>query len=551
MKPCVVIPVFNHAERLGPVLEALVAQSLPVVLVDDGSRADAAKEIDVLVAKCAPSVTLIRHAENQGKGGAVMTGLREAARLGFTHALQIDADGQHNAADVPRFLAEAEAHPEALISGRPVFDASVPKGRLIGRYATHLWVWINTLSFDIADAMCGFRVYPLAATVALLDREALGRRMDFDIEVMVRLHWAGVEVRHLPTQVTYPQGGVSHFQPLKDNVRISLLHMRLFFGMLWRWPGWLMGSRRSKQTTHWAAMGERGTMLGLKTLLWVHRLLGRWAVQLLLYPVIFYFFLTSKTAREASLEYLRRMAAAYPQLGLKPSYLTSCRHFLAMGSAMIDKVLTMAGGITLQDVDVHQRHLMTDVIASGKGGIVLTAHLGNLEAMQALADQNAKLTLNILTYTQHAENFQRLISEVKRPSKVRLMQVGELGPDTALELSARVARGEWLVIAGDRVPVSSPRTVNVEFLGKTAPFPIGPHLLGGLLGCPVILVMCVKLNGRYNIFYESFADPLKWTRSTRDEVIRQSAQAFAQRLEYHCAQAPLQWFNFYPFWRTS
>ena len=117
-----------------------------------------------------------------------------------------------------------------------MYDDSVPKGRLVGRYATHIWVWINTLSLDISDSMCGFRMYPLAATLAMLDRNHVGQRMDFDVEVIVRLHWAGVPIRNLPTQVRYPLDGVSHFDLWRDNVRISRMHARLFFGMLPRAP---------------------------------------------------------------------------------------------------------------------------------------------------------------------------------------------------------------------------------------------------------------------------------------------------------------------------
>ncbi|OSM49757.1 acyltransferase, partial [Aeromonas salmonicida subsp. salmonicida] len=153
--------------------------------------------------------------------------------LGFSHALQVDADGQHDLADIPALLAEAHRDPEALISGRPVYDDSVPKGRLYGRYITHVWVWIETLSFTIKDSMCGFRVYPLAASCALLEQVALGRRMDFDTEVMVRLHWAGVAVRFVPTRVIYPADGSSHFQLWRDNRDISWMHTRLVCRLLW------------------------------------------------------------------------------------------------------------------------------------------------------------------------------------------------------------------------------------------------------------------------------------------------------------------------------
>ncbi len=239
-QPWLVVPVYDHEHAIGTTVEHLLPHGLPVLLVDDGSGSSCAAALRELAQRHAGRVALLRLEQNGGKGAAVIAGMRHAAKRGATHVLQIDADGQHDTADVPRFLAEAAAHPHALVNGRPLYDESVPTGRLVGRYATHVWVWINTLSLEIVDSMCGFRVYPLAATLALLDREYVGRRMDFDIEIIVRLHWAGVAVRNLPTRVTYPLDGVSHFRLWRDNARISAMHTRLFFGMLWRLPRLLL-----------------------------------------------------------------------------------------------------------------------------------------------------------------------------------------------------------------------------------------------------------------------------------------------------------------------
>ena len=235
-QPWIVVPVYDHEHAIGTTVERLLPHGVPIQLVDDGSRASCAQVLRELADRHPGRVSLHRLEVNGGKGAAVMAGMRQAATLGASHVLQIDADGQHDAADVPRFLAEARAHPRAIVNGRPLYDDSVPTGRLVGRYATHVWVWINTLSLAIADSMCGFRAYPLAATIAMLDRESVGLRMDFDIEIIVRLHWAGVPVRNLPTRVTYPLDGVSHFDLWRDNLRISKMHARLFFGMLWRAP---------------------------------------------------------------------------------------------------------------------------------------------------------------------------------------------------------------------------------------------------------------------------------------------------------------------------
>lgn len=236
-KPCAVVPVYNHEASLPGVVRALLAEDLQCVLVDDGSSPAAAAVIDQLAEH--PSVHLLRHSRNQGKGAAVASGLREASRLGFSHALQVDADGQHDLGCVALFLDRASQAPDALICGYPQYDSSVPKGRLYGRYLTHVWVWINTLSLSIRDSMCGFRVYPLPPTLALLDAMTLGQRMDFDTEILVRLHWRQQPMVWLPTRVHYPADGVSHFRLWRDNLLISSMHARLFGGMLVRAPGLL------------------------------------------------------------------------------------------------------------------------------------------------------------------------------------------------------------------------------------------------------------------------------------------------------------------------
>jgi glycosyltransferase involved in cell wall biosynthesis len=232
--PCVVIPVYNHEHAIGAVVGAIRAQGVPMVLVDDGCSQACADVLQRLSAT--PDVILVRHERNRGKGAAVMTGLRVAHERRYTHALQIDADGQHTLSDVPRFLDEARQHPDTVVCGRPIFDASIPRSRYYGRYLTHGLVWLETLSFELIDTMCGFRVYPLASTLALLNRSHVGARMDFDTEVLVRLHWRGVPTRWIPTAVSYPIDGVSHYRMFLDNARMTSLHVRLVFGMLVRLP---------------------------------------------------------------------------------------------------------------------------------------------------------------------------------------------------------------------------------------------------------------------------------------------------------------------------
>lgn len=238
-KPCVVIPVYNHEGAIGQTLAALLPHGYPVILVDDGSDTACAAVLVELAEMHSDQVELVVLPQNRGKGGAVKAGLRYALQAGFSHALQIDADGQHDLTDLPAFMSAAESRPELLISGCPIYDDSVPALRYYSRYLTHIWVWINTLSLQIRDTMCGFRVYPLPAVVAMCERQALGNRMQFDTEVMVHWYWQGGTVHHIPTQVQYPIDGVSHFDAWRDNVLISKMHARLFFGMLCRLPSLL------------------------------------------------------------------------------------------------------------------------------------------------------------------------------------------------------------------------------------------------------------------------------------------------------------------------
>ncbi len=244
-----VIPNYNHHLVIESTIENLVTFELPIILVDDGS-CEQTQSVLEQVDKRFDLVTLIRCEQNGGKGAAVQTGLDIASFLGWSHAVQVDADGQHDLNDVQRLIDSARMFPDALISGQPVYDDSISTGRYYGRFITHFWVYIETLSLDIKDSMCGFRVYPLSAYKTLTATGKLGLKMDFDIEVMVKLHWQGVPVRFIETKVLYPENGLSHFNVWHDNVLISLMHTRLFFGMLLRLPKLLIKKFKSPGKKH-------------------------------------------------------------------------------------------------------------------------------------------------------------------------------------------------------------------------------------------------------------------------------------------------------------
>ncbi|HJV90441.1 MAG TPA: glycosyltransferase family 2 protein [Holophagaceae bacterium] len=234
-RPCLVVPVYNPGPALTRTLDALLTCGVDLFVHDDASDAATRAELDRF-ATAHPGLHLSRWEVNQGKGAAVGEAFRRAHAAGFTHALQVDSDGQHDAAAVPRFLALGEANPTAVIAGVPAYEGPVPPARRYGRWFTHAWVWLETLGFDIGDSLCGFRLYPLGPTVALMDRVALPTRMDFDTAIIVRLHWAGLPVINAPVKVVYPEDGVSHFNLLRDNLRLTRMHTRLVCGMLLRLP---------------------------------------------------------------------------------------------------------------------------------------------------------------------------------------------------------------------------------------------------------------------------------------------------------------------------
>jgi glycosyltransferase involved in cell wall biosynthesis len=240
VKATVLIPIYEHKDEIGGVVDGLLPYGLPILIVDDGSGPATRRVLDALEAQHG-AVTVHRRTRNGGRGAALKTGYRLAFERGFSHALQLDADGQHRASDVPAFLAAMESEPGALVLGAPVFDGTAPRHRLYGRQLSRFLVWLTTLSFDVDDPLCGFRGIPLAPTLLRLDRVATGDRMEFDPELVIRLHWAGVPVRNVATRVVYRQGGLSHFDMVRDNARLTWLYLRAVGGALHRLPGRALG----------------------------------------------------------------------------------------------------------------------------------------------------------------------------------------------------------------------------------------------------------------------------------------------------------------------
>jgi predicted LPLAT superfamily acyltransferase/GT2 family glycosyltransferase len=553
LRPCILVPVYNHKKAIAETVAALTHYDLPVILVDDGSD-DATQTVLAHLACTQPLVQLLRLPQNCGKGAAVMHGMRYACADGFTHALQIDADGQHDLRDVPKFLERGAASPAAVICGQAVYDASIPKARLYGRLVTHFWVWIETLSFAIADSMCGFRLYPLKATCALIEHERIAQRMDFDIEIVVRLAWRGLAFENIPTRITYPRDGVSHFHMFADNVRISMTHTRLVFGMLRRLPKLLLRRLRGTHPrAHWSRISERGVGWGIRLTASCYRWLGPRAARVLLVPIVGYFFLTGRAARTASLTYLSRLRDYAPREHLpRATWHNSFRHMLNFAQSSLDRLAAWSGQLDAGDIEFPNRDELHALARSGQGAVLIGAHLGNLEMTRAIAANLGIRNINAVVYTEHGRRFAETLSATNTGFERNLLQVSEFGPETAIRLREKIDGGELLVIVGDRTPpAENGRVTIVDFLGRPASFAQGPFILSALLGCPVYLFFCLREESGYHAYFEKFAERVELPRAEREARLRGYIERYARRLEFYCLKAPLQWFNFFDFWRVE
>jgi predicted LPLAT superfamily acyltransferase len=306
---------------------------------------------------------------------------------------------------------------------------------------------------------------------------------------------------------------------------------------------------------HWAQLEERGVYLGLRATLLTYRLFGRPGFSLLLYPIIAYYFLASATARRASRAFLARVyaqPAGRAALGRAPGWRQVFRHMLGFGEAILDKVVTWTGDIRLEDLDFDNHQAFGALSDRGRGAVLIASHLGNVEVCRALGSQQRGLRINVLVHTRHSLTFNRLMRDVSAASTVSLLQVTDVGPDTAIMLRERVARGEFVVIVGDRTPPGQSSRVSwVPFLGRPAPFPQGPFYLAAMLKCPVLLMFCLKHQGRYRLYFEPFSDATDLPRRDRARIIEAWIGRYAARLEDFCLRYPYQWFNFFDFWTQA
>jgi predicted LPLAT superfamily acyltransferase len=306
---------------------------------------------------------------------------------------------------------------------------------------------------------------------------------------------------------------------------------------------------KAATSVHWARRREAGAAPLILFAAWIARHAGRAAMWPVVRGAALYFYLRRRDARQAIARYHERLRAAGGAAPL-PRRAAVYGQFAAFGDAMLDALDVWQGRLTRAHVDVHDPDALLAQMGAGRGQLLVCCHVGSPEVCRALCHQARDAVLNVLVHTRHAAAFNRALARAGADT-VRLLQVSDLDAPAMLALSRKLERGEWLAIAGDRVPVRGGRMASVDFLGAQARFPQGPWLLAGLLRCPVNLMFCTRIQGRYRVSLERFEEACGWPRGQRDGAVQACVQRYAHRLADECRKAPQQWFNFHDYWREN
>ena len=305
----------------------------------------------------------------------------------------------------------------------------------------------------------------------------------------------------------------------------------------------------------WTAIAERGSLRALHLIRWIYARFGRRAVMVLLTPIVAYFFVTGGAARRASMDYLRTLRAtprgrASP--GERPTWRHSFRHLYEFAENIVDSMIVWSGDGERIRIDERGSEHLLELVREGRGGILLSAHLGSSDMLRVLSKQTG-IVLNVLSFTRHAARINAFFDQLQPGLRMRLIHFEPGSISVALEIKAAIDRGEFVGILGDRVWESERgRSVAVPFLGRRTRFPLGPFLLQATLGCPMLLSTCVRTgHGRYAASTELFAPAAIVPRRERAKYAEELVHRYAAALESECLRAPYQWFNFFDFWRDE
>lgn len=313
-------------------------------------------------------------------------------------------------------------------------------------------------------------------------------------------------------------------------------------------------------STHWSNRQERTVLWGMRVLFAIYRLLGRIPFLIALGPVILFYWLSDPQLRATSLDYLQR---AHRQGLLKkaPDRWMTLAHLMRFADTILDKMVALSGQSTNDMIRVQGEDVLLDLVRQKRGCVVMTSHMGCIEALQAYGNRLADVPIHILIHTKHSSSFNALLDELNPLNRLTFTEVSELTPAFTFQMQEAIEQGALLFVAGDRVPIRSQATVSVPFLGEEAAFPVGGPILANLFHCPLVQMTCIRDKelpkgtihrfNRYLVRFKRLSDAVYLNRRQRQHDMQQLIQAYAQELECAIADSPLDWFNFYPFWHSQ
>ncbi|MDR3212887.1 MAG: acyltransferase [Azoarcus sp.] len=304
---------------------------------------------------------------------------------------------------------------------------------------------------------------------------------------------------------------------------------------------------------HWARIGETGFLGGIRFLHWVYRYGGIWLFRAVLCLVMPWFFLSNSVARRASLEYLARLRETSGGATPAANKWNAFRHFMSFGENVLEKLIVADVRENVRNpVGAEGLESLHRLVDEGRGVLVVSAHFGNLMFLHRLwRNQRAHVRFTLFAHTRHAGRFNRFLHSLNPEMEIDLIQADNVDVGTAMLLSERVAAGGIVVFTGDRVPVTlgSKATVAAPFLGREAHFPAGPYVLAAALGCPMFMVFSARCREGFSVTARQLAERVVLPRREREAAIRTYLATYVAALTEVCVKYPLQWFNFYPFWR--
>ncbi|KXI29325.1 LpxL/LpxP family acyltransferase [Paraglaciecola hydrolytica] len=307
---------------------------------------------------------------------------------------------------------------------------------------------------------------------------------------------------------------------------------------------------------HWSSIKERGSLLGIRTLVLIYKVFGKGLFKVCFWPVMLYFYLTGGQARSGILTYWRQVEISRhsPPCNRFMLHVNGFKVFLTFGMAIVDKFDAWLGKINIADIDIVDEQCYQSLTGSG-GCVILSTHLGNMEICRAIFSSGAnKKKLNVITYNEHAPSFNNFLKRINPDAAINFIHINNFGPDDTIQLKQKIEDGEAVVIFADRTSVNNPDSVDfVPFLSKPAPIAIGPFALATIMSCPVYFMTCLKNSesGKYQVHIEEFAQPTKVKRNERKAYFNQLMTKYADRLSHYCLLEPYQWANFFDFWQGN